>query len=106
MTDTTATFYDVISFDGRIFSLGECRRVIRFLVDGVVIGLGTVAAACALVTTVTVAAAWIINTALATNPNAKAPIGPAAIALANHYPTLASATDFTGSARVSRSEEH
>jgi hypothetical protein len=101
MTDTTATFYDVISFDGRIFPLGECRRVIRFLVDGVVIGLGTVAAACALVTTVTVAAAWIINTALATNPNAKAPIGPAAIALANHYPTLASAADFTGSARVS-----
>lgn len=56
MMDTTATFDDVTSFGGRIFPLGECRRVIRLLVDGVVIGLGTVAAACALVTTVTVAA--------------------------------------------------
>jgi hypothetical protein len=103
MPDTTATFYDATSFDGRISPLGEYRRVIRFLVGGVVIGLGTVAAACVLVTIVTVAAAWIINTALATNPNlhAKALNGPAAITLANHYPTLASAADFTGSARVS-----
>jgi len=103
MTGTTATFNDVISFDGRILHFGECRRVIRFLCNAVVIGLGTVAAACALVTIVTVAAAWIINTAFATNPNlhAKAPIGPAAIALANHYPTFASAANFTGSARVS-----
>ena len=44
------------------------------------IGLGLVAAAGALVTTVTVAAAWIVKTALATSPhlNAQAPIGPAA----------------------------
>jgi Tlde1 domain len=103
MTDTAATFYDVIFFDGRISPLDEYRRVIRFLVGGVVIGLGTVASACALVTIVTVAAAWIINTALATNPNlhAKAPNSPAAIALANHYPTLASAANFIGSVRVS-----
>jgi hypothetical protein len=109
MTDTTATFHDVTSIDGRIFPLDECRRIIRFLVGGVVIGLGTVVAACVLVTTVTVAAAWIINTALATNPNfnAKAPLGPAAIALADHYPAFASAAvlaeaaDVTGSIRVS-----
>jgi len=93
MTDTTATSHDVTSMDGRIFPLDDCRRVIRFLVGGVVIGLGTVAAAGALVATVTLAAAWIINTALATNPNfnAKAPLGSAAIALADHYPVLASA---------------
>jgi hypothetical protein len=109
MTDATATFHDVTSMDGRIFPLDDCRRVIRFLVGGLVIGLGTVAAAGALVATVTVAAAWIINTALATNPsfNAKAPLGPAAIALADHYPVLASAAvpadaaDVTGSIQVS-----
>jgi hypothetical protein len=109
MTDTTATFHDVTSSDGRIFPLDECRRVIRFLVGGVVIGLGTVAAAGVLIATVTVAAAWIINTALATNPNftAKAPLGPAAIALADHHPVFASAAvladaaDVTGSIQVS-----
>jgi hypothetical protein len=109
MTDTTATFHDVTSSDGRIFPLDECRRVIRFLVGGVVIGLGTVAAAGVLIATVTVAAAWIINTALATNPNftAKAPLGPAAIALADHHPVFASAAvladaaDVTGSIQAS-----
>jgi hypothetical protein len=104
MRDTAATFHDVTSCDGRTPVFGKCRRAIRFLVGGVVIGLGTVAAACALVTTVTVAAAWIVNTALATNPHlyANAPIiGPAAIALAGHYPVLASAADFTGSVQAS-----
>ena len=46
MTDATATLYDVTSFDGRVFHLGDYRRVIR----GVVIGVGAAAAACALVT--------------------------------------------------------
>ena len=52
MTDATATLYDVTSFDGRVFPLGDYRRVIR----GVVIGVGAAAAACALVTSVTVTA--------------------------------------------------
>jgi hypothetical protein len=108
MTDATATFHDVTCVDGRILPLKGCRGVIRFLVGGVVIGLGTVVAAGALVATFTVAAAWIINTALATNPsfNAKAARGPAAIALADHYQVFASAAvltdaaDVTGSIRV------
>jgi len=100
MTDTTATLYDVTSFAGRIFPLGEYRRVIRFRFDSGVDGLGIAAAVCA---TVIVAAVSIINIALATNPklNAKAPIGPVAIALANHYPTVAGAANYSGSARVS-----
>lgn len=100
MTDTTAPFYDITSFDRRIFSLGECLRAIRLRLDGVVDGLGIAAAVCA---TVTVAALSIINTTLASNPNlhAKASIGPVAIALANYYPTLAGAANFSGSARVS-----
>src|ERR1700730_17875173 len=103
MRDTAATFHDVTSCDGRTPVFGKCRRAIRFLVGGVVIGLGTVAGACALVTTVTVTAAWIVNTALATNPHlyAYAPIGPAAIALAGRYPALAGAADFTGSVQAS-----
>jgi hypothetical protein len=64
MTDATATFYNVLSLDGRVLPLGDYRRVM----NGVVIGLGTVAGVCVLITTVSVAAAWIINTALAINP--------------------------------------
>src|ERR1700676_3287477 len=98
MTDTTAAFDDVTTLGGRSFPRGGCRRILRFLLGGVVIGLGTVAAAGALVTTVTLAAAWIINSALATIPNlnAKAPNGPAGIALAGPYPVLAGAADITG----------
>ena len=103
MTETTATFYDVTFFDGRISPPSECRRVMRFLVGGIVVGLGTVAAACVLVTIVSVAAAWIVNTTIATNPklNAKTSNGIAAIALDNHYPRLASATDAIGLAQAS-----
>jgi hypothetical protein len=96
MTDTTATF--VTSLDSRIFPFGSSRRAIRLLVDGVVVGLGTIAAAGVLVTTVTLAAAWIINTALATNPDLR---GQAQIALANPYPTLARARDLAGLAGIS-----
>jgi Protein of unknown function (DUF2778) len=100
MTDTTASFYDVTSFDGRIFPLGEGRRAIRLCLNDVIDGLGTVAAVCA---TVTVVAVSIINTTLATGPNlhATAPIGPEAVALANRYPTFAGSVNFSDSARVS-----
>src|SRR5450432_629066 len=103
MTDTAATFHDVTPFDGRIVPRGQCRRVLRLFVHGAVIGLGAAAAACALVTIVVVAAAWIVNSALATNPylHAKAPIGPPAIALAGPYPELAGAADVTGSVHIS-----
>ena len=61
MTDATAALYNVPSLDGRGLPLGNYRRVL----NGALVGLGTVAVVCVLVTTVTVAAAWIINTALA-----------------------------------------
>ena len=93
MTDTTATFYDVISFDGRIFPFGECRRVVRGLAVAAGIGFGSMAAAGALVTAVAVTASWVIKTALATNPNTKAAHGSIAIALADHYPALAGAAE-------------
>jgi hypothetical protein len=97
MTDATTAFYNVPSLDGRVLSLSNYRRVM----NGVVIGLGTVAAVCVLVTTVTVAAAWIINTALATNPYIRVHAPSGTLALAKHGPTLASAVDVSGSTRVS-----
>ena len=94
MTDATAAFYNVPSLDGRGLPLGNYRRVL----NGVLVGLGTVAAVCVLVTTVTVAAAWIINTVLATNPyiRAHAPMGSGTLALAKM-----AALDVAGAASVS-----
>jgi type VI secretion system (T6SS) effector TldE1-like protein len=98
MTDATATLYDVTSFDGRVFPLGDYRRVIR----GVVIGVGAVAAACALVTPVTVAATWMVSAALSTKPtHGTAPIGPWTLALAKYDLTLVGTADVSGPARVS-----
>jgi hypothetical protein len=55
--------------------------------------LATVAAVCVLVATVTVVAAWIINTALATNPymRAQASIKSGALTLGKYGLTLTSA---------------
>ena len=98
MTDATATLYDVTSFDGRVFPLGDYRRVIR----GVVIGVGAAAAACALVTSVTVAATWIVSATLSTKPtHGMAPIGPWTLALAKYDLTLVGTADVSGSAQVS-----
>jgi hypothetical protein len=95
MTSATATVDDVASFDGRFFPVGDYRRIIRVIGESVVLGLGSVAAVGLLVATVTLAAAWLVNTALSTNPlHARAPIGPGTLALANPYPTLASALAF------------
>jgi len=83
MMDATATLNDVTSFDGRV--------------------LPPMAAACLLITAVTVAAAWMINTALSTNPHihARAPMELGTLALAKYDPILASAVDVSGRARVS-----
>ena len=95
MTDATVTF---LFLHGRVFALGVYERVM----NGVVIGLGAVAAVCVLVTTVTVVAVWIINTALATNPYIRthAPTGSGTLGLAKYGPTC-SAVDVSGSTRVS-----
>jgi hypothetical protein len=60
-------------------------------------GLGAVAAVGMLVTTVTFAAAWIVNTVVATNPfiHASAPAGPGALALVQDAPNFANAPAVT-----------
>ena len=99
MMDATATLNDFTSFDGRVFPPSGYRRVI----SGDVIGLGTTATLCLLITTVAVAAAWMISTALSTNPHihARALKGPGTLALAKSDPILAGAADVSGRTRVS-----
>ena len=60
-------------------------------------GLGAVAAVGMLVTTVTFAAAWIVNTFVATNSviHASAPAGPGSLALVQDVPTMTSAPAVT-----------
>jgi hypothetical protein len=104
MSDTTATLYGVPSLDSRVFSFGACRRAVRVIGNGVVIGLGAVVAVGLLVTAVTVAAAWIVNSGLASNPHihAKALMGPGTLALANGDPKLAWAEDMTFESKWAR----
>ena len=59
MTNPIAGFCETISFDGRIYSLGEYRQAIRRRLDGVIDGFGIAVAVCA---TAAVAAVSIINT--------------------------------------------
>jgi len=97
MPKTTAIYCDVPHYDGRIFSLGDCRRLIRLIGGHVVMGLGAVATVGMLVTTVTFAAAWIVNSVVATNPviRANAPAGPRALALVQDAPNFAIAPAVT-----------
>jgi hypothetical protein len=97
MINATATLHEVTSLDGRVFLLGDYRRVIR----GVVIGVGAAVAACALVTSVTVTATWIVSATLSTKPTPKmALIGPWTLALAKYDLPLVGTADVFGSAQV------
>lgn len=97
MTCATVAFPQAVAFDGRAFALRDCHRVIF---GGVVIGLGTMAAACAMVACVTVAAAWIVAASLSANPyiHPSVSMGPETIALNYRYPILAGAPDVSASA--------
>jgi Tlde1 domain len=84
MTNATAAFYDVSFFDGRIVSLGDCRRLMRRIAGNAAVGLAAAVAVGLLIVTVTLAAAWIVNT-FSGNPliHASAPMGPGTLALAD-----------------------
>jgi type VI secretion system (T6SS) effector TldE1-like protein len=96
MTCATVAFPQAVAFDGRPFALRDCHRVIF---GSVVIGLGTMAAACITVACVTVAAAWIVAASLSANPyiHARVSMGPETIALNYRYPILAAAPDIAAS---------
>jgi hypothetical protein len=85
MTDATASFYGVPSYDGRRVSRGEARRPFR----SAAVSLGTIAAAGALVTAVTLSAGLIGHTAFSSNPRIQSLVsaGPRALALADPLTT-------------------
>jgi hypothetical protein len=89
MACVTAAFPEAPPFDGRVFG-------------GVVIGLGTVAAAGVIAAMIIVVATWVVAAALSTNPyiHARASIGPETVAVNYRYPALASAVDVSASATV------
>jgi len=90
-------FPQAVAFDGRAFAFRDCHRA---LFGGVVIGLGTMAAACAMVACVTVAAVWIVAASLSANPyiHARGSMRPGTMALDYRYPILAAAPDVSASA--------
>jgi hypothetical protein len=98
MTDAAAAFYDARSFDGRIVSRGDWRwitQAIRSVASGTVFGAGAVAAVGLLIVTVTVAAAWMVNTSVSADHHIDTPAGPGALALAPNAPDLADAPAVT-----------
>jgi hypothetical protein len=97
MTDATAAFYDVRSFDGRDLSSGACRRAIRAITNFIAAGIAAVATVGLLIAAVTYSAAWIVNNVVATNPviHTSAPSGPGALALVQADSRLAGAPAMT-----------
>ena len=79
------------------FPVRDCRRFIRLIGDNVVMGLGALAAVGVLVTTITFAAAWLVNITLATDPHlhARAAIAGRGRLRSPDAPTLVSAPAVT-----------
>jgi hypothetical protein len=104
MSVAAAALYDVHSIDGRVLPFRECRRVIRFIANGIGTGLAAVAAAGLLVVTVTLAAAWIVNTTLGSDPHiqVRVAMGPGTLALARGAPTLGGKPDVSFAVKWAR----
>jgi hypothetical protein len=97
MSVAAAAFDDVASSDGRVLSFRDSRRVIRVVANGIGTGVAALAAIGLLVVTVTLAAAWIVNRTLASDPrlHARIAVGPAALALTQDAPALAGGPDLS-----------
>jgi len=99
MSDTAATIDVVPPVGGRSFPNAQARQHARHFArtigGNVLRGVGAVAALGALIVTVTVAAAWIVNSALVTKPEmqARALVGPGALMLAIGAPPLIKTAD-------------
>ncbi len=95
MSDTTATIDVVPQFCGRSFPNAQVRRIGRTIGGNVLRGAGAVAAVGLLIVTVTVSAAWIINSALVTKPQVQARTlaGPGALMLVQSEPPLVRTAD-------------
>lgn len=89
MRNAGAAVSDIRSFDDRGFPLSELGGAALLLGRTAVVGLGGIVAVGAMVTTVTVTAAWIVTTVVSSNPNhlAMTPTRLAAIDVANLSPS-------------------
>lgn len=111
MSNTAATIYVVPQYRGRSFSNAQVRGQVRgharshvrpqvhdlarLIGSGLVRGIGAVATVGLLAVTVTVAAAWIVNSALVTKPQmqTKSFTGPGALMLAQSEPPVVRTAD-------------
>lgn len=110
MARAVAAYYEIPGFDRRDFFLADLRRIaqaFRFLTNTAFSGVAALVAVGVAGAGVTVFAAFILNTAIATNPQLRAPAlsGPAALAIAQNAAELsAPATTFDAKwARVAAS---
>ncbi len=94
MSVTAERFDRIACRHGRVLPRGEVRRAGRVIGNGVVLGIGAVTAVALLVTAVTVAAAWMVNTGVAgkTQLHTMTFTGPGTLTLANGDPRLAVAS--------------
>ncbi len=83
MTDTTASFDDVVFFSGRDSTYSEIRAGFRSLIASATTGIAAVAAVGATAGVATVAGVWMVGIALSGNAHlhARTPMGPAGLAL-------------------------
>jgi len=86
MAKAVAAYYEVPGFDrGDSFLADPCRiaQAVRFLTNTAISGIAAVAAVGLAGSGVTLVAAFVLNTAIATNPQLRAPAlsGPAALAI-------------------------
>ncbi len=83
MTDTAASFDDVVFFGGRDSAYAGIRNLVRGLVGSATMGVAAVAAVGASATVATVAGVWMVGVAFSGNPHLQAhtPVGPAGLAL-------------------------
>ncbi len=104
MSDTTAAFYAAPRFDGRSVPVAGLRRLVRTAGEGLVHGVGALAAVGVLGTIVTLGAAWIVSSVLVTNPNVQTASmrGPGMLTLALSEPPLVRTADASFEAKWAR----
>ena len=90
MPSKTVTLNVGAAFDGPLMPLADCRRLVRTIGAGVAQSLGAVITVGLLITSVTLGAAWIANSALVTGPQTavRSFNGPRTLALVTDAPVL------------------
>jgi hypothetical protein len=101
MRSATAALHELPGFDQRVFFLADTRRIgraVRVVAGGAATGVAAVAAVGVFGVAVTLGAAFILNTGIASNPQLRAPTlgGPGALALVEPMPGGTAPVTFEG----------